>query len=176
MAALIRPGSALTFKREKWIWVPAIANPTAPTLAELNAASGLDFSCFVMTDTTAPSQSQNRVRLARRLCEGSTAETGGITEYTGGSLRYSTNPQLPAANDANKAYTTLAPGAEGFLVQRLVVPVDVDLAVGQTVSVHQAELGTQWTGKSTDDEAGEAIVMQDWFHGLVYVDRAVIVI
>lgn len=174
MAAPIKPAAAKTFTRENWIWVPAIADPEAPTVAELNAASGLDISCFLMADTGRPTQSQNRVRLGRRLCSGTTAESGGATDYTGGTLRYSTNPQLPLDNDANKAYSTLAPGSTGFLVNRLSISVDTAIAANQTVKVHSAELGTQWTAPSSDDEGGEAIVIQEWFHGAVYVDRATV--
>jgi hypothetical protein len=174
MALPIKPAAAKTFTRENWIWVPAIANPSAPTVAELTANTGLDFTCFLLADSGRPTQTQNRVRLQRRLCSGSTAESGGVTDYTGGTLRYSTNPQLPANDNANKAYTTLVPGSTGFLVNRLAVPVATAIAALQTVKVHAAELGSQWTGPSGDGEDGEVIVIQDWFHGDVYIDRAVV--
>lgn len=174
MAAPIKPAAAKTFTRDKWIWVPAIANPSAPTVAELNAASSLDISCFLLADSGKPSQTQNRVRLQRRLCSGNTSESAGVTDYTGGTLRYSTNPQKLGSDDANKAYTTLAPGSTGFLVNRLVTPVLTDIAAAQVVQVHGAELGSQWTMPSSDGEEGECIVMQEWFHSEIYIDRATV--
>ena len=44
MAAPIRPASSKAFKREKWVFVPTLTAPDAPSLAELGAGSALDIS------------------------------------------------------------------------------------------------------------------------------------
>lgn len=155
MAAPIRPASAKAFKREKWLWVPAIADITAPTVAELAAATGLDISCYLFDSTARPSKNTNAVTKERRICDGEQYEQIGITTYSGGELTYAVDPQAVAGSDGKKAWEKFVAGATGFLVRRLAIDVDTDVAAGQFVDTMPAEVGPSMPTLVGEGEAAE---------------------
>ena len=160
MAAPIRIAATKTFMREKWVYVPTIANQSAPTLVEVNAATGLDISCYLHADTAKPAQNTNRVQLARRLCDGAQYEQIGTTNYTGGDMKYAVNPQAAAASDGKKAFEKFPEGTVGFLVRRLGIAVATDFATGQFVDTFPVEFGPAMPMPSSDGEEQEAVIMQ----------------
>lgn len=162
MAAPVRIAATKTFQAEKWVFVPTIANINAPTLAEVNAAGGLDISCFLHADTGRPAQNTNRVQLARRLCDGAQYEQIGTTTYTGGDMKYAVNPQAAALSDGKKAYEKFPDGTTGFLVRRLGINVQTDAATGQFVDVFPVAFGPAMPMPSSDGEEQEAVIMQSF--------------
>lgn len=160
MAAPIRIAATKTFQREKWLYVPTIANINSPTVTEVNAASGLDISCYLHSDTTRPTQNTNRVQLARRLCDGAQYEQIGTTTYAGGDLKYAVNPQAAAASDGKKAYEKFPEGTTGFLVRRLGKAVATDVAAGDFLDIFPVEFGPGMPMPSSDGEEQEAVIMQ----------------
>ncbi len=62
----MRPDPAVTYGRENWIWVPAIANIQAPKLTEVTATSALDITDILFDASGEPTQSTNRVTAERR--------------------------------------------------------------------------------------------------------------
>lgn len=162
MAAPVRPAATKTFQAEKWVWVPTIANINAPTLTEVNAATGLDISCYLHSDTTRPTQNTNRVQLARRLCDGAQYEQIGTTTYAGGDMKYAVNPQAAAGSPAKAAYEKFPEGTTGYLVRRLGINVQTDFATGQFVDVFPVSFGPAMPMPSSDGEEQEAVVMQSF--------------
>lgn len=141
MAAPIRPAATKAFKREKLIWVPTIADINAPKLTELSAASALDISCTLFDSFARPTQTTNAAQLERRVCDGEQYEQAGITTYSAGEMPYALDPQAIAGSDGKKTWEKFVAGASGFLVRRLAIDVETDLAVGQFVDVFPAEVG-----------------------------------
>lgn len=160
MAAPIRPASTKAYGREKWAFVPAIANVTAPALTEVNAASALDISCYLFADSGKPAQSTNRATKTRRVCDTVQYEQIGDTSVTGGELSYAVDPQASAGSDGKKALEKLAEGTTGFLVRRLGIAVATDFAAGQFVDVFPIEVGPPMPTTVGDGEASEVGITQ----------------
>lgn len=159
MAAPTRPASAKAFKREKWLWVPTIAAPAAPSVAELVAASALDISCYLFDSFARPTQTTNAATLERRVCDGEQYEQIGITSFSGGEFPYAVDPQAIAGSEGKAAWEKFVAGASGFLVRRLAIDVDTDVAVGQFVDVVPAEVGPSMPTKVGEGESAEVAGM-----------------
>lgn len=97
----------------KVVWVPALANPDAPTVAEVTGGTVIDLSCYLTADGWTPGLSE-QVIADDRLCSTETFEQVGRAARTL-SVRYVINPG--SATD-NKASDTLVPGTDGYLVTR----------------------------------------------------------
>lgn len=162
MAAPVRVAGTKTFQRDKWLFVPAIANIAAPKITEISAVGALDVSCFWHADTGKPTQTTNRVQRPRVLCDGGQYETIGTTTYQGATARYRVSPQAATGSNGKKAYEKFPEGTVGFMVRRLGVLVATDIAVGDFVDVYPCEYGPGMPTTSSDGEDGEVIILQDW--------------
>jgi hypothetical protein len=160
MAAPIRPAGAKLFGRDKWIFVPAIADTAAPTVAEVGAASGIDLSCYFYTSTGKPDVNQNRVTPPARICDTQQYEAMGLGQWQGGDVHYAVDPQAAAGSDGKKAYEALPEGTTGFLVNRAGVDVDTDVAAGQFVVSYPVQFGTPVVTAEGDGEAAEVAIKQ----------------
>lgn len=120
------------------IWVPAIANPAAPTVAELSA--GLNVSCAI--EGWAPSVQQDTVE-RRRYCDKTTTERLGTAKWSVEPIIYDYSPQAPSDTGDYRAYATLAPGTTGYLVDRRGIPAKDTIAATQIVDIYPVELGAQ---------------------------------
>lgn len=157
MADPIRPDSTKTFKRENWIYVPAIAAPGAPTVAEVTTATGLDVSLVLFANGTAqPDANTNRVTAERRFADGNQYEQIGVTQHTGGDMLYAFADQAAAGADGKKMYETLPEGTTGYLVRRRGVARDTTPAAGQFVHVYPVEFGPSTPATAGDGETAEA--------------------
>jgi hypothetical protein len=134
MAAPIRPAAAKAFGAEKWVFVPTIARHGAPLLTELNAAGALDVTKMFFASSARPDASVNMAKAERRLGDIESFEFVGETSYTLGEVRYSFNPQGAALSTGVQAFEKLPQGTTGYLVRRLGINRDTDLAVGQFVT------------------------------------------
>lgn len=160
MTAPIRPASTKAFQREKWVFVPTIASITAPTVAEVTGASTLDVSCYLFDSTGRPAQNTNRVTLERRICDGAQYEQIGTTTYTGGDMMYAVDPQAAAASTGKKAWEKFPDGTTGFLVRRLGIDVNTDLAAGQFVDVFPVSFGPAMPTTVGDNDSAEVGISQ----------------
>ena len=161
MAAPIRPNGVQTFGKEKWMFVPTIANVAAPTIGELTAGTVLDVTGYLYAEefegfTAEPS----RVSAPRRVLDTIQYQTLGLTSFSMGDLTYSYGPQSAAASDPKKAMEKLVEGATGYFVRRFGIDADTDFAAGQFVDVVPVELGPQVPVKTAADETGEAAIRQ----------------
>ncbi|GGM27148.1 hypothetical protein GCM10011608_09940 [Micromonospora sonchi] len=119
-------------------FVPAIADPAAPTVTEVNAVSSVDLSCYLTGDGYNAETSENTVE-DPRLCSKQIFEARG--DYTDTlELTYVFNPASP---DDDEARTTLPPGTAGFLVTRWGVDSEDAFATGDIVDVIPFESGAQ---------------------------------
>lgn len=159
MVAPLRPASVKAFQREKWVWVPAIANIAAPTIAEITAVAGLDISCMLFDSTARPTKNTNLVTRERRICDGAVYQQIGTTTYEGGQMLGAFNPQGAAASDGVKAWEKFPAGTTGFLVRRLGIDVNTDMATGQFVDPFPVEFDEPFPTTAGDGEAAEAAFM-----------------
>lgn len=114
----------------KVVFAPALADPAAPTTAELSGAGVQDLSCYLTADGWTPGLDEQVVS-DDRLCDTQTYEAPG--RHTRSlSIKYVDNP-TDTANNA--AYSTLVPGTKGFLVVRRGVPYGQAFAAGDVVDV-----------------------------------------
>lgn len=155
MAAPIRPASSKAFKREKWLYVPALTTPDSPSLAELVAATGLDISCYLFDSSARPTANTALVSKERRVCDGATYQQVGSTTVEGGQMMAAFDPQAAALSDGKKAWEKFPEGTTGFLVRRMGIIVETDLAVGQFVDSFPVEFGQPTPGTVGDGESRE---------------------
>lgn len=87
------------------LWVPSLANPLAPTVAEVNALSRVDISCYLTGGGYANATEEATIN-DPRLCSRQDFEQPGKIKHSL-SLMYVHNPKAPAENAAYLALTYL---------------------------------------------------------------------
>lgn len=122
----------------KVLWVPAISNPAAPTVAELTAVGVKDLSCYLTSDGWTPGLDEATIS-DDRLCDTQTYEKPGRSSRSL-ALKYIENPTDPT-NDV--AFVTLVPGSTGNFVIRKGLPYTTAIAAAQKVDVWPVQLGQQ---------------------------------
>lgn len=160
MAAPVRPAGAKAYGREKWLFVPAIADVNAPKVTEMTATGVLDMSCYFYSDSGRPDVSQNRVQAPKRVCDTSQFESLGDASWTGGDAMYAVDPQAATGSDGKKAFEALPEGTTGFLVRRFGKAFDTDVAVGDFVSTFPVEFGKVLDTIEGDGESAEVAIKQ----------------
>ena len=160
MAAPVRPSSTKGYLRDKWVFVPVLTTPDAPKLTELSAASALDVTKMFFASSARPTQSTNLARAPKRIGDGETFEFVGESQQSYGEIRYSFNPQGAALSDGKLAFEKFPAGTTGYMVNRLGIDRDTDLAVGQFVTVYPVEFGPQTETMEGDAEGAEVAIVQ----------------
>ena len=160
MVAPVRPAATKAYLRDKWVFVPTLTNPDSPSLAELNAASALDVTKMFFQSSARPSQTTNLARAPKRLGDGESYEFVGESQATVGEVRYSFNPQGAAASEGKLAFEKFPAGTKGYLVNRLGIDRDTDLATGQFVTSYPVEFGPQHETTEGDAEGAEVGIVQ----------------
>jgi hypothetical protein len=134
------PTSNLADGNLKVAWVPAIANTSAPTVAELTAAGVVDLSSYLTADGFTPGGDEATVT-DDRLSSTQTFERPGRHTDTL-NLMYVYRQQEPGSA-TNKAFATLKRLTTGFIVSRWGADFDTAFAAGQIVDVMPAQCGKQ---------------------------------
>lgn len=123
-------------------FVPAIANPAAPSLAtEINAAGTVDLTCLLTKDGFGPAGEAQAIS-DERLCAKQVFEDYGTVTYTIDNLIYVYDVQN-AASESNKAYAALPEKTTGYLVARWGKDVDTAWAAADKVDVYPVKMGPQ---------------------------------
>lgn len=123
----------------KVVWVPAIADTTAPKLSELEAEGALDISCYLTGDGWNPTKEQATIP-DPRLC--SRQEFGRPGRKTPGlSITVIDNTNSPNEADSNAAVETIVEVALGTFDERIGVAYEDAFAADQKVSVYPATAG-----------------------------------
>lgn len=149
--ALISPAGVATARNRNVIWVDAIADITAPTVAELTSpATSIDFSCWLNADWDGPSGDQSK-ETDERWC-GNKFESMGDIEYTVAQLKYVVDPQATDAEGANRLSAFLTEGKRGFLVMRRGKGMDKPVVAGDKVDIYTVELGKPMPAPTASNE------------------------
>lgn len=155
MAAPIKPQKKTADGRDSYWLVPAIASLAAPTALEVNAATGLNITCFVLSDQEGFAGNTERVTLPRLLCETTTSEGIAQTIYSFPDLRIVFDPQAASGSDAKKAYEKIRNGYTGFLVRRQNIDAMTgDAVVGQFVDAAAVTIAKPVPGKTSTGSDG----------------------
>ena len=119
-------------------WVDTLADPSAPTVAEL--AGGLELQCQITPDGLNREASDEAVDTSR-LCSVFTTQRVGRTSFEVSItlVRHDTNIQ----GVEDEAYDTLVKGMTGHLVIRDNKPATSAYAAGDAVEVFYVECGTR---------------------------------
>ena len=104
MVAPTKPQLVTANGKDSWFFVPAIADITAPTPTEINAATGLNISCFLWAEFEGVTSSTGKVTLPRLLCETQQYEANDSTTYSMSDLDFAFAPQAASATDGKKAW------------------------------------------------------------------------
>lgn len=142
----------------KVVFVPAIADASAPTVTELNAAGAIDLSCYLTADGLNMSTDEQTVT-DDRLCSRQTFEQPGRFSDSM-EVGYVYDPQNSTATE-DLAYKTLKRGVKGFLVLRWGADYEADFAAGDVVDVVPVNWGIQ--RKQTPEANSVLKVMQKPF-------------
>lgn len=142
----------------KVLWVPTIADTTAPTVDELTAPEVVDLSCYLTDDGYRPNTDE-QVAADNRLCSRQNYER--IGRYTDQlDLTYIYRAQEPASA-TNKAFTTLKHRELGHVVERWGADYEDAVEAGDIVDVKPAECGVQ--RKQPPEANGRLRIMQKIF-------------
>lgn len=142
----------------KVLWVPTIADPTAPTVTELTDTTVVDLSCYLTDDGWQPNTDE-QVSTDNRLCSRQTFERiGRFTDQL--DIVYVYQGQDLAAAD-NEAFTTLLHRELGNIVSRWGADYEVPIAADDVVDVAPAECGVQ--KKQAPEANGRLRIMQKIF-------------
>ena len=161
MAAPIRPSDTKAYLRDKWVFVPTgTYDPESPSAALLIGATALDVTKMFFASSARPSQSTNLARAPRRLGDGETYEFVGESQRTIGEVRYAFDPQSAALADGRKAFEKFPAGTTGFLVNRLGIDRDTDIAASQKVTSYPVEFGPQLETLEGDGEGAVVAIVQ----------------
>lgn len=119
-------------------FVPALADPAAPTVAELTAVGAFDVSCYLTGDGWADGGDQATIA-DDRLCDRESYTRPGRKSNTL-TIRYVHNPD-DLTND--RARVQLPEGTRGYFVRRNGPAYEQALAAGDLVEVWPVQLGVQ---------------------------------
>ena len=124
------------------VWVPTLADPSAPTVAEVTGTSAVAFACY-LTNTFDANASQDTTD-DKRYCSPDVTQIAGKTTWSIGQLEYIADPQNPESV-SNKASMALVEGAKGYIVRRMGKDVETApaLVTDDYVEVYSATLGPQ---------------------------------
>lgn len=120
----------------KIVWVPALADPSAPTVEELTAESALDISCYLTGDGWNPTKEQATIPDPRVCSRQEFGKPGRKTPGLSITVIDNTNTE-----DPNAAVETLKENARGYFVERRGIAFEDEFAAGQVVSVFPAVSG-----------------------------------
>lgn len=157
MAAPIKPQKVQANGNDSWFWVPTIADIKAPKATEVNAVTGVNISCFLLSEQEGPTSETEKVALARLLCETTTTEGLGEQKWSLADIQGVFDPQAAAGSTGKKAWELFKDGNSGYLVRRQGIKADSatsEAATGQFVDVFKVDAGKATPGKSSNDSSG----------------------
>lgn len=151
----------------KIVFVPTLADPAAPTVAELTGAGVIDLSCYLTADGWTPGLDE-QVVADERLCSVQTFEQPGRSGRTL-AIKYVENPG--SATD-NKAFDTLAPGTSGVIVERRGVAHDTAFAAADVVNTWPITAG-QYDPQPPEANSVLKVSQKAFVTGTVHIGVAV---
>lgn len=155
MVAPITPAKKLSNGKDTWWLVPAVSNTSAPTVAEVNAATGLNLAGQLLSDYEGLTSSTDKVTLPRVMLETTETEVNGATTTGAADMVCTFQPQAAAASDGKKGFELVDDGYVGYAIRRQdIVATTGDVTAGQFVDVVPVELSPAIPGKTSTGPDG----------------------
>ena len=117
-------------------FVPAIADTSAPTKAELDAGTAL--SCALYGWNTSVSQTTST---SAKYCDSQPRQRLGKAEYSAGPIVYDYDPQGTDVTGNYGHVAALTPGLTGYMVDRRGIDSMDEVTIGDIVDVWPVKLG-----------------------------------
>jgi hypothetical protein len=169
MVAPITPAKKLSNGKDHVWLVTTIANPAAPTVAEINA--GLNVTGVLLADWDGLSATTDKVTIPRVLLETTATEVNGETRIGAADMQITFQPQAVGGSEGKEAYELVKNGFTGYLVRRQdVLSTSSDAVVAaQFVDVLGMDVTTAIPGKTSSGPDGiyiatvpVSITSDDW--------------
>lgn len=155
MSVPVKPALKRSYARDRWYWIPAVADTSEPTVAEVTAGAGFNLSCSLFGDTQdGPDSTTDKVTLPRRNCETDVFQVNGNTTHSAPDLLVSFQPQAASGADGKKAWEAMDDNANGFLIRGQDLDPMVDSIAGQFIDVIPAQLSTKVPTKTANGAEG----------------------
>lgn len=135
----------LTDGNIKVTFVPTIADPSAPTVAELTA--GTDLECLITSDGLDLQVKEDTVSIPK-LCDTVNSEAPGRATYTANLTMVRKTVALE-----DVAWTTCVRGTQGYLVLRYGTAVATDYTASDKVIVFKGAFGERQLQKPAANDA-----------------------
>jgi hypothetical protein len=129
-----QPASVVFDGNDLVLWADAIADISAPTVAEANA--GFNATCYLTGDGWNPAMTEDAVA-DNRLCARLNFQKAGRKTWAL-PMMYTINPASPSDDDAR---TTFVDGAVGYFIERPAVDFEDSVAADDWVQCWAIELG-----------------------------------
>lgn len=150
------------------LYVQTLADPSAPKLTEINAATSQELHGYITGDGWQPSGEQATITDTRIASTQDFEKPGRKTKSL--TVVYVHNPADPANNEA---YLTLAEGVTGFVLARYGVPRSQAWAIDDLTDAWPIEAGEpmkNWNGANSVHTATQRLFVTNE----VQVDVAVV--
>lgn len=144
--------------RSSVVWVPAIADLTAPTVAEINA--GTHLSCAV---DAFPVSLDVPTATRMKYCYKQPVQTPGKPSFSVGPLVFDADPQGIDTTGAYAHQEVLVTGAKGYLLDRRGLDFDVAYAAGQKGTIYPATV-SGWRDVDIDTSSTDGQKLQREYH------------
>lgn len=140
MANPVKPGQKRAFARDRWFWVPAIADLDEPELDEITALAAFNMSCVMLSAQEQPTATTEKVQLPLTNCETETTEVSGATQHSIPDFMLYLHPQAAALSDGKKAWEAFDDLANGFLVRCQDSDPNTDVEAGDFIDIWPGQL------------------------------------
>jgi hypothetical protein len=127
---------------ETVIFVPALANPSAPKLTEVGTGVTTALNLGYALRGFSPSSDQGTSDDIR-LASTQTYENPGRVKKSLDDITYVYDPQAATGSASNKHYEILKAGVKGFLIDRRGISAQTAPAVGDKVDIYPVQFGAQ---------------------------------
>jgi hypothetical protein len=156
MVAPITASKKVANGKDTWWLVPTIAVQTAPTAAEVNSASGLNITGFVMAEQDGFTQTTNKVTLPRLLVELNTTQALDETVVDMPDIVGVFDPQAAAGANDKKFWALVKSGFSGYIVRRqnFLNSASDAVTTGQFVDNAAITIAPATPGRSATDASG----------------------
>lgn len=156
MVAPISASKKTAIGKDSWWLFPTCAALTAPTALEINSASGLNITGFVLAEQEGFDGSTNKITLPRLLVETTTQQGLDQTVFDLPDFQGVFDPQAAAAANDKKFWALVKSGYSGFIARRQnkVSNVSDAVVVGDFVDVAAVTGSVAVPGRSASDASG----------------------
>lgn len=156
MVAPTKPRKVTVLGKESFWLVPTVADVLVPKDTEINAATGFNFSCSLLSTFEGATPTFGKITLPSYLCEDEEFEDNDKVKLSMSDIEGGFDPQATVAHNDKKAFEFLRSPFSGFAVSRPGVVADSptpDAVVGQFFNIVPVNVTRAYQTKSGTDSS-----------------------